>query len=269
MARDQARTTTLLQPAFGWLRLPLFYLLDLAVVLVFLFFYYLGRGFPSDRPDLATSNALDIIRLQQALGIFHEGAWQRAALNHPDLIEFANFVYTAMHMPLIVVLGLLFFLVNSRKHRVLRNAILLSAFVAVPIYYFYPLTPPRLLAEHGHAGFGFVDTLPTTDRIKPGALANWYAAMPSYHYGWNFLATIGVFWSWKHWAPRAAAVAFSGVMWWAIVVTGNHYFLDMVAGAAIMVPCLWLALQFERWADRNPERVARFTVRAGPVRLPF
>ena len=30
-----------------------------------------------------------------------------------------------------------------------------------------------------------------------------------------------------------------------------------------------MALLFERWAERNPAKVSRFTVRAGPLRLPF
>ncbi|MFN0095766.1 MAG: phosphatase PAP2 family protein, partial [Dehalococcoidia bacterium] len=33
---------------------------------------------------------------------------------------------------------------------------------------------------------------------------------------------------------RLTAVAMSVVMWWAIVVTGNHYFFDMLMGGAVV-----------------------------------
>lgn len=243
--------------------------LDMAVFLVFFALYYLGRGMAPERPELATENALRIIDVEKALGIFVEQSWQSAILDSSRVVDFANFTYMQLHMPLLVVIGWLFLLVSSRKHRIIRNTILISAFIALPVYALVPVTPPRLMAEHGYAGFGFVDTIPPSDRVKPGELSNWYAAIPSYHYGWNFLATLGVFWCWKHWLPRAAAVAFSALMWWAIVVTGNHYFLDMVLGVIFVLPCLWLALRFERWAERNPQAVSRFTVRIGELRLPF
>jgi hypothetical protein len=58
-------------------------------------------------------------------------------------------------------------------------------------------------------------------------------------------------------------------MWWAIVVTGNHYFLDMVAGAGMVTVAFLLVRRFERWAEQNPAKASKFTVRVGPLRLPF
>ena len=235
---------------------------------LFILYFYL-RGLPSDRVELSTANALRIIELEKTLFVFHEASWQRAARESANLIELANFTYLQLHMPLLLVIGFVFLATDARKHRVLRNAILLSAFVAVPIYAIYPVTPPRLLARAGEYSYGFVDTIPDSTRARPGGWANWYAAMPSYHFGWIFIAIVGMWWCYKNTIIRAGSVAFGGLMWWAIVVTGNHYFLDMVVGATIVGSCFLLALSFERWADRNPEKVARFTVRLGPLRLPF
>ena len=38
-------------------------------------------------------------------------------------------------------------------------------------------------------------------------------------------------------------MALSIVMWWAIVVTGNHFFFDMVAGGLI-VGISWVAVAY-------------------------
>lgn len=252
-----------------WGRLLGLYCVEMAVVLAFMVVYYLGRGTAPLRPETATANALTIIDIERALGVFHERAWQDAIIGSERTVDLANFIYVQMHMPFLVVMGFVLFARDARKHRVLRNAILLSAFIAVPIYHLVPVTPPRLLAEHGYPALSLVDTLPSDERTKPASLENWYAAIPSYHYGWNFLLVIGVFWAWRNVLVRSLAVLFSAVMWWAIVVTGNHFFFDMVLGAAMMVPCLLAALWFERWADRNPDVLERFTVRAGPLRIPF
>jgi hypothetical protein len=256
------------QWSLTFLRNAFWYAVDMVFVLALFFVYFLGRGLPADRIDLATENAFRIIDAEQALGIFWEPAWQQAIIDNQRMVDLANFTYLNLHMPLLVAIGLALLLVDPRKHRLIRNAILLSGFLALPIYAAFPVTPPRLMGSAGYP-LGVFDTIPDSVRDKPGALANWYAAVPSYHFGWIALAAAGVWWCWKHWIPRFGAVFFTAWMWWAIVVTGNHYFLDMVAGAFMVSIAFWLALQFERWVERNPKKAAKFTVRAGPLRLPF
>jgi len=246
----------------GW------YLLDMALFLPLFFLYFLLRGLPTDRLEMSTRNAFHVIDFEQSLGVFLEPDWQRTAMHHERLVDLANFTYLNLHMPLLVCLGLAYLLCDARKHRVLRNAILLSGFLAVPIYMVFPVTPPRLMGSAGYP-LGIFDTISEGAREKPGPLANWYAAVPSYHFGWIALAVAGVWWCWSDWMLRAGAVAFAALMWWAIVVTGNHYFFDMVLGSLMVTIAFGAAVLFERWADQNPEKVARFTVRAGPLRLPF
>ncbi|MGE0600325.1 MAG: phosphatase PAP2 family protein [Dehalococcoidia bacterium] len=255
-----------------WLVAPVragvWYGLDMVVVLGLFFLYFLLRGLPTDRVDLATRNAFRVINLEQSLGIFHEPSWQQAAIHNDRLTALANFTYLHLHMPLLVGIGYLFFLTDSRKHRMIRNTILLSGFLAVPIYAAFPVTPPRLMGSAGYP-LGIFDTIPLSERSGPGSMANWYAAVPSYHFGWIALAVAGVWWCWKPILVRAAAVAFGCLMWWAIVVTGNHYFFDMVAGVCMVSGAFMLVRRFENWAEANPEKAAKFTVRLGPLRLPF
>jgi membrane-associated phospholipid phosphatase len=260
------------QPVPRWLttavRGAFFYVIDMAFVVGIIFVYFLLRGLPKDRIALSTENAFRIVDVERSLGIFREPAWQSAMLDNERLVRLANFTYMDLHLPFLATFGLAFFLADGRKHRIIRNTILLSAFLAVPIYFLFPVTPPRLMSSAGYP-LGIWDTIPVDQRDKPGSLANWYAAMPSYHFGWIALAMAGGWWCWKAWIIRAAALAFAGLMWWAIVVTGNHYFLDMVAGVCMVSIAFYLVLQFARWAERNPEKVSRITVRCGPLRLPF
>ena len=71
------------------------------------------------------------------------------------------------------------------------------------------------------------------------------------------------------WPARVAAVIFLGWMWYSIVVTANHYFLDMVLGGAIVTACLAIAYQWELWTERHPAGVRRWFPHIREMRLPF
>lgn len=241
---------------------------EMAVFLVFFAAYFLLRGLPEERVDLATANARGIIDFERELGIYREAAWQQAVIDNAALIDLANFTYRYLHLPLLLVVGYFFFTADMRKYRVLRNTILFSGAIGLLFYWLLPVTPPRLLAG---AGFeqGFVDTLIGERRPKPGRLANDYAAIPSYHFGWIFLMVIGVWWCWRSSLLRAGSVAFAGLMWWSIVVTGNHYFFDMVLGAIVVAVAMGASLSWERWAQAREATGLNWTRRLGGHRLPF
>lgn len=240
----------------------------MAVFLVFFAAYFLLRGLPEERVALSTANAQGIIDLERALGIFREAGWQQAVIDNDRLIDLANFTYRYLHLPMLLIVGYFFFTADMRKYRVMRNTILLSGAVGLFFYWLVPVTPPRLLADAG-VDYGFVDTLVGERRPRPGSLSNDYAAIPSYHFGWIFLMTIGVWWCWKSAILRGAAVAFAGLMWWSIVVTGNHYFLDMVLGAIVVVLTMRLSLAWERWVHTRDGQRLRWTPHLGGHRLPF
>lgn len=244
------------------------FVVETLVFCSFFFLYFVARGTAATNVDLATDNAMRIVDLQRSLGFFWEPAMQRAVIDNDRLMDVANFTYRFLHLPVVGVLGVLFFLTDLRKYRVLRNAFLLSCLIGIPFYHLFPVTPPRLLDEHG-VFLGFVDSLEGLRQAKPGSLANQYAAVPSYHFGWIMLITIGAAWCWRSWLVPVAGLSFLALMCWSIIVTANHYILDMVAGGIAVAIALLIAYRFERWADDNPERVARFTFTIRGHRLPF
>lgn len=243
------------------------YGIELSVFLVFFAVYFLLRGLAVDRPELATENAMHIVDLERSLGVFWEPAWQREALQSQAAVDLGNFVYLNLHFPFLAVFGFFLFHSDRRKHRVIRNALIISMFLGIPFYHLIPVTPPRLMAENGF-DIGMIDTFAGERRPRPGPLTNWYAALPSFHYGWNLVVVIGVWWVWKSPWIRAAAAAFSGLMWWSIVITGNHYFFDMVFGGLLCLGALWLAVGWERWHERNRDTSQRRFLHRDEMRLP-
>lgn len=253
-------------------RRGLLFAFEMGFFAVFFYLYFLGRGFRDDTPGPATANAEKLIALERDLGIFWELRWHQWATSHDFVIDAANVTYSMLHLPLIFWMGAVFFLLHMGKYRVLRNALLLSGMLAIPIYHLYPLTPPRLLELNG-IDMGFADTVGALRGSKAPELTNNYAAMPSYHFGWILLVVYGTFWYFRSWVLRGMAVAFAAWMWCCTVFTANHYFLDMVAGAAMVTVAFVLSLWWERFLSRRPVGEERwFLVRGTPTerfRVPF
>jgi membrane-associated phospholipid phosphatase len=117
----------------------------------------------------------------------------------------------------------------------------------------FPVAPPRLLDTP------LVDTVtlrsPGYRQLLPPSLVNEYAAMPSFHAGWNLLAGIVVFRATRNIAARAFAVA----MPFSVVATANHFVVDVVAGSAIALAALPM---LRVWDRRRPVALPRRRRRA-------
>ena len=112
----------------------------------------------------------------------------------------------------------------------------MSGLIGLVIFAVFPVAPPRL------TDLPLVDTVTRHEagyrQIVPPAMVNEYAAMPSFHAGWNLLLGVVVFGATRHWLLRALAVLGPAAMILAVVVTANHFIVDVVAGVVIVLACL-------------------------------
>jgi len=193
-------------------------------------------------------HALDLIRFEQRLGIDWEGAVQDGIVGSRLLVDAANAVYMYGHWPVIIVTGVLLFRHRRPHYYRLRNACLLSGMVGLVIFALYPVAPPRL------TDLPLVDTVTRNAegyrQLVPSALVNQYAAMPSFHAGWNVVLGIVVFQATTHWLLRGLAIVGPGAMVIAVVATANHYVIDVMVGIAIVLAGLLVL----RYADRARAR---------------
>ena len=223
---------------------------ELALVVVGGLVYYLIRGAVIDRAAEASARASDLIDLERRLGIFWEPAMQEWILGSRALIDLSNAVYFWLHMPPIVVLAVWLFWRKRDIYRLTRNAFLGSAVVALVCYAMLPVAPPRFFPE-----LGFVDTMALYSEAsyqaqEVGLFVNPYAALPSLHFGWALLLGLAMWlarppgrWAWAFAAGAVLIVGGQGV---AIVLTGNHFILDAVAGAGAAALGLAAALVWRR-----------------------
>jgi membrane-associated phospholipid phosphatase len=87
-----------------------------------------------------------------------------------------------------------------------------------------PTAPPRLL------GVGFVDA--HRDGLVSLA-ANPYAAMPSLHAADALIVGVVLCSVTRRWWVKAIWIAWPAWVWFAVMATGNHFWLDCIAGIGV------------------------------------
>lgn len=218
---------------------------EFPVVWAALLTYYVVRGVSGQDREWAVRNAHHVVDFEKALGIFHEEQMQAFVMRHEWLTRLFNYVYVWWYWPMIIGVLVWLCIWRTEHYTFYRNAMLFSGAIGLTMFLLFPLAPPRFLGD-----MGFVDTIATgssfSDYVRPASLTNHYAAMPSFHLGWNFLLAVAIYRNTKHIAWRSFAVASPIMMFLAIVVTGNHYIIDGVAGVMVALAGFKLASMWER-----------------------
>ncbi|MEM7284985.1 MAG: phosphatase PAP2 family protein [Actinomycetota bacterium] len=203
------------------------------------FIYSAVRTVTADSFSVARENADRLIEFQNAIGLPSEAVVQRFLLDYEWLVRSANVYYFAAHFPAMLAF-LLWAMFAKREHMPrIRWALIGSTTAGLVVHLAFPLAPPRMLRLSG-----FVDTAslfgPDPYALGIAKAANELAAMPSMHVGWALLiamAVISVSSSRWRWAILAHPLITTAV----VVVTANHYWTDVIAGAALATLGWWIS----------------------------
>jgi len=176
----------------------------------------------------AKAHADWIMDLERKLGVASEASVQHA-LDGTAILWLLNHLYLAAQM--IVVPGALVFLYRRSLplYDRLRNTILATWLLSIPVYAAFPVAPPRL------SDSGLVDTITnqTGFAMNSGLTTSFYnqlAAVPSLHVGFAVAVGIAVAAAVRNPIVKALALLWGPVIALAVVATGNHFLFDIVAG---------------------------------------
>src|SRR3954453_3479405 len=143
-----------------------------------------------------------------------------------------NHLYLAAQ--LLVIPAALFFLYKRSRplYEKLRNTILATWMLSIPIYAAFPVAPPRL------ADVGLIDTITSQtgfamDSKLTTSFYNELAAVPSLHVGFAVAIGIAVAASLRNPALKLLAWLWGPTIALAVLATGNHFVFDIVAGVAV------------------------------------
>ena len=210
----------------------------------------------------ATDHAQWVVGLQQSIGVNVEASVQ-SALHGTVAIWILNNLYLAAQ--LVVVPGTLIWLYRRNRpvYVRMRNTVLATWLIAMPIYALFPVAPPRL------AGVGLVDTITQgggvrLDSALTTAFYNPLAAVPSLHAGFALAVGVALAAAARRPWTKLLALSWAPIIALAVVATGNHFFFDIAAGLVVTVAGYVTGNAVDRrFAGRRPWR------RAGSFRGPL
>jgi len=176
----------------------------------------------------AQAHAEWIVDLERKLGVYTEAGVQSTLTGTPA-IWILNHLYLAAQ--LVVLPGSLIWLYH-RSHPVyerLRNTVLATWLISLPVYAAFPVAPPRL------ANLGLVDTITSQsgfsmDSSLTTSFYNQLAAVPSLHVGFAVAIGIAVASVLRNPIAKGVALLWGPTIGLAVVATGNHFVFDIAAG---------------------------------------
>ncbi|MGH3043260.1 MAG: phosphatase PAP2 family protein [Gaiellaceae bacterium] len=196
--------------------------------------YQVARGV-ADRNTLeAVQNGIKVIDVEQAFNALVEVDIQRAVLHSSDVVlEAVNITYWLSQFPVLGMSLLWIYFFRNDAFITVRNWVFATNLLALVGYVLMPTAPPRMFPEHG-----FVDTLAQSSAVNHGSglielASNPYAAMPSVHaadaliIGFAMATLVKSRWAailWTLWPTW---------VWFSVMATGNHFWLDIVAGVGV------------------------------------
>ena len=209
--------------------------------------YSIARWLTVGELPTATANAHWIVDFERGLAVDVEAPVQDA-LTGSVALWILNHLYLAAQ--LVVLPGALFWLYRRSRpaYERLRNTILATWLLSIPVYALFPVAPPRL------AGIGMVDTITeqtgfAMDSKLTTSFYNELAAVPSLHVGFAFAVGIAIAAASDHRLVKLVAHLWGPAIALAVVATGNHFTFDIVAGMAAALIGYGLGVTYSRAGD--------------------
>lgn len=207
---------------------------EILLILGLFLVYRAARLVITGQDDLALSNAFWVWDVERALRLPDEELLQQWVLQWPDVAKAANWYYVGVHFPVtIAFLAWGWWRRPAAEYRWSRRLITLLTALALVVHIVMPLAPPRMLS-----GLGFLDTMavfgPSAYDGSAAKLANQFAAMPSLHVGWALLIAVVVVRTQVS-RYRWVMVLHPAITVVVVVATANHYWVDAIAAALLLV----------------------------------
>ncbi len=216
---------------------------QLIMAAIFYFGYEFTSSLESGSTPVARRNALSEVKLERTLHIFKEQAIQHYFLAFPWLIKLANLFYVTVHFILPVVILVLLFKRDASRFLRYRNVFAWMTAISFVVFIVFPVMPPRLLPHV----FGFVDTqlkyggAGRLDATLMAEAGNPYAAMPSLHFAWAAWCAIAGYPIMRSRIAKLLLAVDPFVTIFVVVITANHFFVDIIGGALVLGVSMLLA----------------------------
>ena len=194
-----------------------------------------------DRED-AVANGGALIGAERRLRLFFEPGLQRTVLDGPRLVlHVADLTYWLAQFVVVLVAFAWVYLRRYQLYPRFRNAFILANTIGLIVYFTVPLAPPRLFPDEN-----LVDTLRRYEGLNMHSgivrvFANQYAAMPSLHAADALIVGVMLYAATRRLLLRIVFLAWPAWVSFALLISGNHFWLDIGAGLVLGAAALLAA----------------------------
>ena len=204
---------------------------ELVIIFVLYGLWQIAGSFSPSHVTAGMHRARWIWDAERDLHLPSEAALQRHLLPHVGLTKLSNSYYALLHTPPLAVLLVWLYAFHRDDYPRVRNTVVLTTGFCLLVQ-FVPVAPPRLVPA-----FHMVDTAQLYNQSVYGAIgtgiSNQLSAMPSVHIAWAVIVGLAaVRYGRSRW--RWLVVAHPVAMWFVVVVTANHFWLDSIVAVAIL-----------------------------------
>src|SRR5919199_1653176 len=195
--------------------------------------YRLVRGMVDGRTLEAFDNAREVIRIEQALGLFVEPSVNTWASAHDVVTDVASWMYVNSHFAVTTVTLAWIYLRRNERFYFVRNMFMVAMGLALVGYMALPTAPPRMIS-----GYGFHDSVAAftgvdADTGSASVLFNPYAAIPSMHVAFSLMLGVTMArMTRRRWA-QVLWYLYSPVVTFVVIATANHWWIDGFLGATV------------------------------------
>ena len=237
---------------------------EIALFAIAYLVYNLARFLAVGDTATAEANAEWVFGLEEDLGIAVEHSVQDK-FDAPVWAWVLSNTYLAAQLAVLPGALIWLFRRSPAVYRRLRNTVLATWMLAVPIYALFPVAPPRL------ADIGMTDTVSEQATVAlTGHSTGFYnplAAVPSLHCGFAFAVGIALAVAARRRTTKTIALLWGPVVSLTVVATGNHYVFDIAAGIAVSALGFLVGLYIERSQGVSPVRGRRRVPSLGSARI--
>ena len=217
------------------------FVLQLGIWVGFGLAYQLARGIADRDPLQAMVNGRLVIDAERALHTLIEPDLQRVVIQNDLFLDAFNWTYWLSQFPVIGLALLWIYLFRNEAFLRVRNLVLTTNLLGLIGYVVMPTAPPRMFPEEG-----FVDTLASSTALNHGSglvqlASNQYAAMPSLHAADALIIGFAMASLARSRWVRLAWTLWPSWVWFSVMATGNHFWLDIAAGVGVAV-LAWTSL---------------------------
>lgn len=223
--------------------------------------YSLSRTLVHADASVAIEHGEMLLAAERAIGMDVERTMVDWLAASTTLSVLAGYLYALLHYTVTPAVLVWLYCRRPEQYRAARLVLFAATAVALVCYFWIPTAPPRLLPDAYPdvlaltAQWGWWGTEASAPRGL-GSLTNQYAALPSMHVGWAVWCGVVLAVLARTRTMRAVGIAYPLAVTLVVVATGNHYLLDAVAGAALVLGFAALAALAPRLAPVRSRRGA-------------